>query len=267
MKTDNNFIETGLYNSTLNKAQFKILGQPYPPNKNWDSLVLDREISTKDINLFILLRGDLSEQIQEQIIQNYQLLAEFHKKPKAEEKANVKKEKPKSISSDSIEIYCDGACKGNPGKAGSGLAIYRGSDEPILLYGQYEANGTNNTAELNALHKALLIASESSKSTIYSDSKYSIDCITTWAYGWKSKGWKKKGKGGEIKNLEIIKISHALYERIKDKVVIKHVKGHSGVEGNELADRMAVWAIVSKQSGYGEYDYASIDEVLSMSEG
>jgi len=125
--------------------------------------------------------------------------------------------------------------------------------------------GTNNTAELNALYKALLIASKSSKSTIYSDSKYSIDCITTWAYGWKSKGWKKKG--GEIKNLEIIKTAHELYEAIKSRVVIKHVKGHAGVEGNELADRMAVWAIVSKQSGYGEYDYESIEDVLNMSEG
>lgn len=260
MKIDKNFIETGAYNDTLNKAQFKILGQPYPPNEGWESLVLGREISTKDVNLFILLRGELSEESQEQIVENYQLLATFHKKPKAKE------EKPKTISSNNIKIYCDGACKGNPGKAGSGLAIYRNGDEkPVLLYGEYEARGTNNTAELNALHKALLIASKSSKSTIYSDSKYSIDCITTWAYGWKRKGWKKKG--GEIKNLEIIKTSHELYEAIKSRVVIKHVKGHSGVEGNELADRMAVWAIVSKQSGYGEYDYESIEDVLNMSEG
>ncbi len=122
--------------------------------------------------------------------------------------------------------------------------------------------GTNNTAELNALYKALTIASESKATDIiiFSDSKYSIDCVTKWAYGWKSNSWTKKG--GEIKNLDIIKASHTLYEKIKDKIIINHVKGHSGVEGNELADRMAMMAITLKANDYEEYIYEDINEIL-----
>ena len=266
MRVNKRFIELGLYGKTLNKAQFEILGQIYPPDENWEELVLDRELSTKDTNLFLLLRGKLALKAQEQIIKNYQLLADFHNDNKSE-----KKEKPKTISSNKnanrIEIYCDGACKNNPGKAGSGLAIYVGDKQPVLLYGAYEQRGTNNTAELEALYKSMLLALEyaPAKVTIYSDSMYSIDCITKWAYSWKSRGWSKKS--GEIKNLEIIKIAHMLYEEIKNHVDIKHVKGHAGVEGNELADRMAVWAIGSKCENYKHYKYTSINDVLAMSEG
>jgi ribonuclease HI len=259
MKINSSFIEMGLHKGELNKAQLEILGHSSPPLEGWETLVEGRELSTKDTNLFLLLRGKLAIKAQEQIIKNYQLVAEFHKQK------NIKKEKPKEVFSDKIEIYCDGACKGNPGKAGSGLAIYGGGTKPRLLYGAYEANGTNNTAELNALYKALLIASKTPTATIYSDSKYSIDCVTKWAYGWKSKGWTKKG--GEIKNLEIIKLSHELYERIKERVSIHHVKGHAGVEGNELADRMAVYAIVSCGEGYADYDYEDVRDVLEMTQG
>ncbi len=97
---------------------------------------------------------------------------------------------------------------------------------------------------------------------IYSDSKYSIDCITNWAYGWKKKGWKKKG--GEIKNLELIQQAHALFEDLKEKINILHVKGHVGVEGNELADRMAVYTIISKAKEYQKYSYSDIEEVLAL---
>ena len=263
MKVNSEFIEMGLYGSTLNKAQFKILGQSYPPNGDWKSSVLDMTLSTKDTNLFLLLKGKLALKAQDQIIRNYQLLADFHKQQRAKEEEP--KEEQTSLS-DTLTIYCDGACRVNPGKAGSGLAIYNGKNKPILLYGEYEKRGTNNTAELNALYKAMLIALESrlAKVTIYSDSKYSIDCITNWAYGWKKNGWRRKGKNGEIKNIEIIKIAHQLYEDIKDRVDIKHVKAHSGVEGNELADRMAVYTINSKNEEYLIYKYDTIAQVLKI---
>ena len=144
-----------------------------------------------------------------------------------------------------IEIYCDGACSGNPGEAGSGVVIYKDGHKPSLIYGGYDSLGTNNSAELNALYVSLKLASKYPKVVIKTDSKYSKDCITKWAYSWKSNGWKKKG--GDIKNLEIIKLSHELYEEIKDRVTIEYVKGHSGVEGNELADEMARLAIERKQ--------------------
>lgn len=169
------------------------------------------------------------------------------------------------VNRKSLKIYCDGACSGNPGNSGSGLALYEGKKLPTLIYGAYEEKGTNNTAELNALYKAMKIASGVKCETIieiYSDSKYSIDCITNWAYGWKAKGWKKKG--GEIKNLELIQQAHALFEDLKEKINILHVKGHVGVEGNELADRMAVYTIISKAKEYQKYSYSDIEEVLAL---
>lgn len=172
------------------------------------------------------------------------------------------------VNRKSLKIYCDGACAGNPGNAGSGLALYEGRKLPTLIYGAYEEKGTNNTAELNALYKAMLIASSvecESTIEIYSDSKYSIDCITNWAYSWKAKGWKKKG--GEIKNLKLIKKAHTLFEELKEKISILHVKGHAGVEGNELADRMAVYTIISKSEEYQKYSYDSIEEVLVLKRG
>ena len=259
MKVNSDFIEKGLYNETLNRTQFEILGQSYPPVEGWETLVLERELSTKDINLFILLRGKLAIKAQKQIVKNYQILVNFHKEDKKKSK-----EKSIEVSYDNIIIYCDGACKGNPGKSGSGLAIYHGKGKPTLLYGEYNSYGTNNTAELNALYKALLIALESKpfKVTICCDSKYSIDCISNWAYGWKARGWSKKS--GEIKNLEIIKLAHELYNRLKDRVILKHIKGHSGVEGNELADRMAGYAISSRVKTYKCYDYEDVLEVLKL---
>lgn len=274
MQVTQEFIELGMTNSTLNKAQCEILGLAYPLDENWEALEIKKELSLKESNLFLLLRGKLALKAQKQIIKNYELVADFHKKKGKKTTNTLESEslvlnktrlKP-SVPNATLTIYCDGACQGNPGKSGSGLAIYQGDKKPILLYGEYMVRGTNNTAELKALYKALLIASESEsfKVTIYCDSKYSIDCITTWAYGWKSKGWTKKG--GEIKNLDTIKVAHALYENIKDSVTIKHVKGHARVKGNELADRMAGLAIRKRNSGYEAYHYTSVDEVLGMRE-
>lgn len=262
MVIDEKIIEMGMYNFTLNKAQFKILGQEDPPVEGWESLVIGKEITKKDVDLFLLLRGKLALKAQDQIIKNYHLMLDFNSQDVKIEKNN-NDELSRNVNS--LEIYCDGACLDNPGKSGSGLSIYSGnSEKPTLLYGQYVELGTNNTAELNALYKALTIASESKASniTIFSDSKYSIDCVTVWAYGWKSKSWTKKG--GEIKNLEIIKLAHMLYDSVKDKIQVKHVKGHSGVEGNELADRMAMMAIKSKSYDYANYDYEDINEVIEL---
>ncbi|MFA6143288.1 MAG: ribonuclease H family protein [Sulfurimonas sp.] len=188
--------------------------------------------------------------------------------PKKRTSATSKSDAP-SVSTDDIRlrIYCDGACSGNPGKSGSGLAIYEDEKKPLLMYGAADVMGTNNTAELKALLKALELAvdSQHEKVAILSDSKYSIECVVNWAYGWKAKGWTKQG--GEIKNLEIIQTAHAIYDSIKNKVVISHVRGHAGVEGNELADRMAVIAASKGNSVFIEYAYESIDHVIALSAG
>ena len=75
-------------------------------------------------------------------------------------------------------------------------------------------------------------------------------------------------KGGEIKNLEIIKTSYALYNTIKHKVKLSHVKAHAGLEGNELADRMTMYAVAQKDEAFVKYDKEiDIDEILSMRAG
>jgi ribonuclease HI len=251
MKIDKDFIALGMVDGNLNESQ--------------QALVQTDEITQANANLFLLLRGAFEKGVQEQIVSNYKLLAQYHKDKKAEPK--IKEAYVATSTGDELTIYCDGACKGNPGKSGSGLALYEGSKKPTLLYGQYKKLGTNNTAELNALHKALLIAKEAegSKVSICCDSKYSIDCITKWAYSWKAKGWTKKG--GEIKNLEIIQEAHALYEELKERVAVKHVKGHAGFEGNELADRMAGYTIVAMNEDYEVYAYDEVSDVLAMGEG
>lgn len=167
-------------------------------------------------------------------------------------------------------IYTDGGCEPNPGEAGSGMAIYRDGKIDELWYGLYNPNGTNNTAELNALHQALLIAEQEIKLnrsvTVLCDSKYSIQCVTQWAVNWEKKGWTKSG--GEIKNLDIIKPMFSLYQSIKDKITILHVNGHVGVEGNELADRMSIYAMEKHDTDFRKYPKEiNIESILALRTG
>ncbi|MBB1268557.1 ribonuclease H family protein [Shewanella sp. SR44-3] len=169
-----------------------------------------------------------------------------------------------------IVLYTDGGCEPNPGKAGSGLALYHKGQLSELWYGLYHPNGTNNTAELNALYQALLIAktklNAGHKVQIFSDSQYSIKCITEWAYGWKAKGWSRKG--GEIANLEIIKLAHELFDELKTRLGLEHVAAHVGIEGNELADRMSILAIEEQTSAFVKYDKPlDLNEILALRAG
>ena len=155
-----------------------------------------------------------------------------------------------------VVIYCDGGCDPNPGKAGSGVAVYQNDNLIQLWYGIYNPNGTNNTAELNALFYSLQLAQHATKqglsAQVLCDSMYSIQCLRDWATGWEKNGWKKKT--GEIKNLDIIKPAYALYNEIKDDVLLSHVKAHAGTEGNELADRMTMVAVDRKDAGWVQYE-------------
>ena len=160
-----------------------------------------------------------------------------------------------------LQIYCDGACDPNPGRAGSGIAVYRDGELEQLWYGLYSANGTNNTAELNALHQALLMAETAivagQTAQILCDSTYAINCISKWAAGWRKNGWRKAG--GEIKNLSIIQAAHAVYVRIGSQLQLTHVSAHRGTQGNELADRMAMFAV-----GSGREDLVPYGEELDI---
>ncbi len=170
-----------------------------------------------------------------------------------------------------VTIYCDGACDPNPGQAGSGVAVYLKKVLTELWYGLYNPKGTNNTAELNALHQALRIAKKNidqgKEVQILCDSQYTINCVTVWAFSWKNKGWKRK-TAGDIKNLEIIQGAHGLYEKIRRNVVVSHVKAHCGIEGNELADRMSVVAINQKDPNFCRYsEPLDIQKILDFRTG
>ncbi len=184
---------------------------------------------------------------------------------------------PKTYTADEVDalpvhtkIFTDGGCEPNPGKAGSGVAVYRNGVIDELWYGLYNPKGTNNTAELNALYQALLMAEKEIENSvsvaIFCDSKYSIQCVTQWAVNWEKKGWKKQG--GDIKNLDLIQPMFALYMKLKASLKVLHVNGHVGVEGNELADRMSVHGIDSKEKAFARYETPSNPEsILAMRTG
>ena len=193
--------------------------------------------------------------------------------PKKKSSSNtVKTYTANEISALAIDtkIFTDGACSPNPGKAGSGIAVYRDNLINELWYGLYNPAGTNNTAELNGLNQALILAkdelAQDQSVAIFCDSKYSIQCITQWAVNWEKKGWKKNG--GEIKNLDLIKDIFKLYQTLKNKVHILHVNGHVGVEGNELADRMSMMAIEAQETNFTLYpEQLDIPTLLAMRAG
>ena len=137
-----------------------------------------------------------------------------------------------------IEIYSDGACKGNPGIGGWGaVLIYKDHKKEICGYLE---NTTNNIMELMAVIKSLESLKQTCHAIIITDSTYVKNGITKWISNWKINGWKTANKK-EVKNRE-------LWERL-DKLCSKHhvewkwVKGHSGNPGNELADQLANEAI------------------------
>ncbi len=169
-----------------------------------------------------------------------------------------------------VHIYCDGACEPNPGEASSGVAVYEDDQLTQLWYGLYTPNGTNNTAELHALYQSLIIAKEAiSKGQtvqILCDSQYAINSLTNWGFGWKKNGWKKKT--GEIKNLDIIQPAHELYCQLEKDVTVSHVKAHIGIEGNELADRMAVYGITRQDKDFCRYiEEIDITQILNFKAG
>lgn len=125
--------------------------------------------------------------------------------------------------------YTDGSCSPNPGPGG--FAVIKNM-QPLTV--GHELQSTNIRMEGRALIAALIDAN-GEQSEIYTDSEFWINVITKWAPGWHEKGWKKKG--GEIKNLDLVKEAYELYQN--SNAVLSWVRGHEGDPGNELADEWA----------------------------
>lgn len=137
-----------------------------------------------------------------------------------------------------VEVFSDGACRGNPGPGGWGSVIrYNGHEKE--LYGA-EPDTTNNRMELTAAIKALEALSERCQVTLVTDSQYVMKGVTEWMAGWKQRKWKTAAKK-PVKNVD-------LWQRL-DQLTGQHqvqwqwVRGHTGHEGNEQADGLANLAI------------------------
>ena len=253
-----------------NESQLLLLDVKEDKKSQWREVALGKELSDARAELFVLLAGVKTKKARETIISNYKALQKFRKEESSQEPVvELEVQTPTLVSGD-VTIYCDGGCTPNPGKAGSGVAVYRNDSLSELWYGLYEKMGTNNTAELGALYESLLLAQKEAqngnKVAIKCDSMYSIECIKTWAISWEKKGWTKKG--GEIKNLEIIKFAYYLYNSIKKDVTLSHIKAHAGFEGNELADRMTMYAIQEKSEAFVRYDEEiNVADILKMRAG
>ena len=134
-----------------------------------------------------------------------------------------------------VDIYTDGACRGNPGKGGWGAVLVYNGREKELSGGERET--TNNRMELTAAIKALRQLREPCEVTLTSDSKYLIDAITKgWVKSWKSKGW-KKSDGSKALNVDLWEELLPLLEI--HKVTFVWVKGHDGHPYNERCDKLA----------------------------
>ena len=125
--------------------------------------------------------------------------------------------------------YTDGSCEPNPGTGG--FAVIKNM-KPHVLGG--ESDTTNIRMEGFAIIAALKDAS-GEKCEIHTDSEFWIKVITEWSIKWENDGWRKKG--GEIKNLDIVKEVCPLFRKSEAKLI--WVRGHNNDEGNELADKWA----------------------------
>ena len=133
-----------------------------------------------------------------------------------------------------VDIYTDGACSGNPGPGGWGVLIEIDNENIELSGGDKET--TNNRMELMAAIKALEEIDKDYEITLYTDSNYVKDGITSWISNWKKNNWKTVAKK-EVKNKD-------LWQKLDQLMSYHHVrwhwvKGHSGDPGNEKADRLA----------------------------
>lgn len=145
-----------------------------------------------------------------------------------------------------LHIYIDGSARNNGrdnSRGGFGIVIFDDDSNLIDAYCEYFDNVTNNQMELKAFLKTFELLNtkyKNQQATIYSDSAYCINILTSWIYSWSKNNW-KNSKNETIKNLDII-LSLYEYYNINffiNQIYIIKVDGHKGIIGNELADALA----------------------------
>jgi ribonuclease HI len=141
---------------------------------------------------------------------------------------------PSRPSVHEVQIYADGACRGNPGPGGWGAWLKSGTHERELFGG--ETLTTNNRMELTAVIEALGSLRRRCRVVVYTDSEYVKNGITSWIHNWKARGWRTADRK-PVKNAD-------LWQRLDDlnaahDVHWRWVRGHAGDPGNERADALA----------------------------
>ncbi len=138
------------------------------------------------------------------------------------------------MSEEVVEIYSDGACRGNPGPGGWGVLLRFNKEEKELWGG--EADTTNNRMELTAVIRALEALKRPSRARVFTDSQYVQKGISEWVHDWKERNWRTADKK-PVKNLD-------LWKRLDELAALHEVewhwvRGHAGHPENERADRLA----------------------------
>jgi ribonuclease HI len=133
-----------------------------------------------------------------------------------------------------VEIYTDGACKGNPGPGGWGVLLRSGTHQKELFGGAPET--TNNRMELTAVIRALQALKRRSRVSIHTDSQYVQKGVTEWLAGWKARGWRTAARQ-PVRNLDLWQELEPLLSQ--HDLSWHWVRGHSGHPENERADQLA----------------------------
>ncbi len=133
-----------------------------------------------------------------------------------------------------VDIFTDGACKGNPGNGGWGALLRMGRHEKELSGAEHRT--TNNRMEMTAVIMALNALKEPCSVTLHTDSRYVIDGMTKWIYGWQKKGWINASKK-PVLNADLWQ--DLLEAARPHKIHWQWVKGHSGHAENERVDKLA----------------------------
>ncbi|CAJ0932333.1 unnamed protein product, partial [Mesorhabditis belari] len=143
-----------------------------------------------------------------------------------------------------VVVYTDGACSNNNkrSKALAGYGVFWNVDHPANESGPVTGEQTNNRGEVTAVIRAIEIAMKNGLDAlcVRTDSQFLIDSMTKWVKGWRKNGWKTVS-GEPVKNIELMKRLDELTQSIR--VVYEKVPAHSGVYGNEMADRLATQAV------------------------
>jgi ribonuclease HI len=143
-----------------------------------------------------------------------------------------------------VELWTDGACKGNPGPGGWGVLMRSGTHEKTLHGGEMAT--TNNRMELMAVIQGLTELKRSCTVTIHTDSQYVMKGMTEWLANWKRRGWVTADKK-PVKNAELWRM---LDEQVsRHRVSWRWVRGHAGDPGNERADQLANQGVEDARRG------------------